>query len=109
MNTLVPHVGRFLVVGCLLLLLAGCKSKVTKANFDKITEGMSLAEVEKILGAGTKAGDGVGTVNQFGIDLPVAKGNPNVEVYTWESDKYSIMIPFDSGKVKNPIFQEKRQ
>jgi hypothetical protein len=108
MYTNLHHLSRFLIVGCLLLLLAGCKSKVTKANFDKITEGMELADVEKILGRGTKLGDGVGTANQFGIDLPVAKSNPNTEIYTWETDSLSISIPFVSGKVKNPSFRERR-
>jgi hypothetical protein len=92
-----------LVLGCLLVLLSGCKSKVNKANFDKITEGMELADVEKILGRGTKQGDGVGTAHQFGIDLPAAKSNPNTEIYTWESDNATITVYFFSGKVKTKI------
>src|SRR5262245_12487118 len=103
MNTSFSRWGKFLVLGCLLLLLFGCKSKVTKANFDKIIEGMDLAEVEKILGQGSKVGDGVGVANQFGIDLPVAKGNANTEIYTWESDNASITVYFFDGKVKNKV------
>jgi hypothetical protein len=100
---LLPHLTRFFVLGCLFLCLSGCKSKVTKANFDKITEGMDLADVEKILGRGTKQGDGVGVANQFGVELPVAKGTPNTDIYTWEKDNASITVIFFNGKVKTKI------
>lgn len=108
MHSSTKHLSQILVLGCLLLFLSGCKSKVTKANFDKITEGMELADVEKILGQGTKQGDGVGVANQFGVEIPVARGNSNTEIYSWESDTVSISIPFVAGKAKNPIFREKR-
>ena len=94
---------RFLVLGCLLLLLSGCKSKVTKANSDKITEGMSLEDVEKILGRGSKQGDGSGIPTQVGIDISAPKGNPNTDIYIWESDNASITVYFFNGKVKTKI------
>ena len=50
------NVVRLALVLLLCLAVPACKSKVTKANFDKIKEGMTLAEVEKILGKGTKEG-----------------------------------------------------
>jgi hypothetical protein len=41
------------LVASSVLLLAGCGSKVSKSNYDKLKEGMTMAEVEGILGKGT--------------------------------------------------------
>ena len=45
---------RLLAVLLICLLVPACKDKVTKANFDKVKEGMSLEEVQAILGKGEK-------------------------------------------------------
>ena len=45
---------RLAAVLAVCLLLPACKTKVTKANLEKIKEGMTLAEVEQVLGKGTK-------------------------------------------------------
>src|SRR5258707_11960175 len=42
--------GLALLLAC--LLIGGCAKKVTKANFDKIATGMTLKEVEAVLGKG---------------------------------------------------------
>jgi hypothetical protein len=59
-------------------------SKVSKANFDKIKEGMKKSEVEEILGAGKAKVDG---------------GN----VYVWTDGSKSITITFKNDKVENVI------
>lgn len=43
---------RFIHVGAagFLLIIAGCADPINKANFDRIETGMTLQEVEKILG-----------------------------------------------------------
>jgi hypothetical protein len=88
---------------CLLLVIgSGCKNKVTKDNFDKIKEGMTVEEVEKILGSGTKHGDAAGVANQFGVDVGggLNMQRPgNTETYTWESDSKKITVYFRDGKV----------
>ena len=44
---------------------------MNKANYEKVKEGMSLAEVEKILGKGSKeTGDGSNVAAQFGVAIP---------------------------------------
>src|SRR5262249_42971567 len=45
--------GVFLVL-FICCFLPACKSKLTRTNVDKIKEGMTLQEVEAILGEGTK-------------------------------------------------------
>src|SRR5262249_40189314 len=85
-----------LLVFC--LLVTGCtKSKVTKVNYDKIENGMTLDEVERILGSGTlTAGDPSLIVAKAGVDL--GSGRPTTIEYTWDDGKKSIVVGFREGK-----------
>ncbi len=88
---------------CMLSLTgAGCKNKITKDNFDKIENGMSLQEVERILGPGTPVGgDGSGVAAQVGVDVGGGLGgrpSPLTE-YTWESGGNSITVGIMRDKV----------
>lgn len=83
---------KWLVWLATVALLAGTVacSKVTKENYDKIQTGMTLSEVEAILGKGTeKAGVG-GAVGNL-----VASG----KVISWGDDKKGITITFANDKV----------
>ena len=82
------------------LLLPACKSKVNKANYEKVKEGMSLEEVEKILGKGDKeTGDGSNVAGQFGVAIPSAPTSGGGDVYTWESGNNTIRLTFRDGKL----------
>jgi hypothetical protein len=99
-----------LFVAC--LALAGCNrnSKLTKANFDKITTGMTVAEVEAILGPGEQDGgdlaiaEGSGVAGAVGVggDLQ-SMGQPRSQqkTYKWGNDKRWIKVSFLQGKVAN--------
>jgi hypothetical protein len=94
-------VARIALALALCLLVPACvKSKVTRANFDKITNGMTMEEVEKVLGKGEKeTGDGSNVAGQFGVAVT---GTPTVgggETYKWESSKATITVTFRQGKV----------
>lgn len=93
-----PLYARLALVVVLCLLLPGCKSKVTKANFDKVTIGMSLEEVEKILGKGAKE-TGTNTGGAVGLALPTTPTVGGGDEYKWESNDHSITITFRQGKV----------
>jgi hypothetical protein len=95
------NLARLVFVLLLCLLLPACASKITKANFDKIKEGMTLEEVEKLLGKGTKdeGGDGSGVAAQFGVALPQAPTSGNADKYNWESGGKSISVYFRQGKM----------
>jgi hypothetical protein len=91
---------RFLVVLMLCLLVTGCKSKVNKENLDKITVGMSLEDVQKILGKGEKeTGDGSNVAGQFGVAVGGAPAVGGGDVYVWENNKVTVRITFKQGKV----------
>jgi hypothetical protein len=102
------------VLLAMCLLAAGCtKDKVTKANFDKINDGMSLAEVEAILGKGekedniskgdiaVKAGVNVGAI---GLDSHENKKAPG-DTYNWTKGDKKITVIFQNDKVMRKIPQ----
>jgi hypothetical protein len=95
-----------LLVSC-LLLPACANKKVTKANFDQIKEGMTLADVEKILGKGEKeSGDGSGVAAQAGVavggvESMASRPNPDNSTYVWESGDKKITVYFFQDKVRN--------
>lgn len=91
---------RYALILLMCLLLPACKSKVNKTNYDKVKVGMTLAEVEKILGKGDKeTGDGSNVAGQFGVAIEAAPTSGGGDVYTWESGDNSIRLTFRSGKL----------
>jgi hypothetical protein len=79
-----------------LCVLAGCENKITKANFDKITQGMSQREVERLLG--TKGFDETApsiNVGSTGIDTK----NSNQQVIRYSGKDGAIVVTYRDGKV----------
>jgi hypothetical protein len=78
-------------------------SKVTKDNADKVKNGMTVAEVEEILGPGTKLAASEVQVKklpggmQFGQDLKklLQSGGTGLK---WEDGNKSVRIGFQNGK-----------
>jgi hypothetical protein len=99
------HLGGLIVLAALCIPLTGCaKSKVTQENFDKINNGMSLEEVEAILGPGKDAGgDGSLVAGQFGVDVTGGARPSSTVRYIWESGKSSITVSFRQDKVVGKI------
>jgi len=86
----------------LALVSSGCKSKITQENYDKIVEGMTLKDVELILGEGKQQGDGTAVAAQFGVHVPAAGGGGGTQIFVWENDSgASITVDFANGGVKN--------
>lgn len=83
----------FLLAAFVLVAPIGCGSKVNPDNYAKITNGMTTAQVEGILGAGEKASAGVsvGGVNITG------------DVYTWKDGEKEITVVFKDGKVVSKV------
>jgi hypothetical protein len=92
------------LVLALTLLLSGCAGKVTKANFDKITNGMSLSEVEAILGKGERNdGDGSNVAAQVGVDVGAPAKPRGFTSYIWQSGDKSIEVQLTNDKVTGKI------
>ena len=81
-----------LLVSCALLFtFSSCGGGISQANYDKVNTGMTLKEVEGVLGSPTKneiAGGGVG-------GLAVNGGS-----CTWESGDKKIVVTFLNDKVQ---------
>lgn len=83
---------------CTLVLLAaasiGCAKKVTRENYDRIQPGMSLKEVQRILGPGEKV---------TGAGVKVGDLDISGDVYAWRQDNGEqvgeIVVTFKDGKV----------
>jgi hypothetical protein len=78
----------------LLILLAGCGSKITQENFDKIQTGMSQDEVTAILGKPTESSS-------------VSFGTLSGGAWVWKKNGTLITIQFANGKVLAKQFSHK--
>jgi hypothetical protein len=97
-----------MITFCILLVGCSRNTKLTKANFDKIQPGMTVAEVESILGPGEQEGgdlaiaEGSGVAGAVGVggDLQ-SMGAPrsNQKTYKWGNDKRWIKVTFVGGKI----------
>lgn len=78
-------------------LVSGCESKVTAENYDKVQNGMSLSQVEGILGSGSDdtASGGFGVSSGGVLD---SKANPE-KTYVWRENGMQIQVIFKDGKV----------
>jgi hypothetical protein len=76
----------------LSLFLVSCSGKLNKDNYEKISNGMSVSQVESILGKGESQASS-------NVDLGEYGGNISSEVMTWQSGTKVISITFSNGKV----------
>src|ERR1043166_850404 len=84
-----------LVLALFLLLPACGKSKVSQANYDKLKKDMTLADVEAILGKGTKddSGDASNVAAQYTVAIPGAQSSARKpDVYIWEKGNAKITV-----------------
>jgi outer membrane protein assembly factor BamE (lipoprotein component of BamABCDE complex) len=86
---MVRPVSRLMLVLMLVLVLDGCSSKrITKANVDQVTDGMSKKQVESILGPPSSL-----TTEDFVIMKKTT--------YVYRQGKDSITIVFKDDKVQS--------
>lgn len=78
----------------LLLWLAGCGSKITQENFDRIQTGMSQDEVTTILGKPTESSS-------------ASFGSLSGGAWVWKKNGTAITIQFANGKVLAKQFSHK--
>jgi hypothetical protein len=104
----------FLLAVCLALPACGGNKNLTKANFDKIKPGMTLTEVEAILGQGdsedgTSLAEGSSVAGAAGIggDLSsVTSRSSSTKWVKWGDDKKYIRIGFMGDRVQQGMIQQ---
>jgi hypothetical protein len=75
-----------------MFCLFSCTSKVNKENYEKISNGMTVSQVEAILGKGESQASS-------NVDLGDYGGNISSEVITWQDGMDIITITFSNGQV----------
>jgi hypothetical protein len=105
------------LIGLLLLTMAGCNrnKNLTRTNYDKIASGMTLGEVEKLLGGpGEQEGgdlamaEGSGGAGAAGIggDLDsMSRPRSTDKSYKWGTDARWIKVTFRDDKVTGGTFK----
>jgi hypothetical protein len=95
-----------LLLLCLSIPACSGNSKVTKANYDKIKPGMTLADVEAVLGKGDSEegldlSEGSGAAGALGITGMSAGSsrNSSIKWMKWGDDNKFIRIGFQGDKV----------
>jgi hypothetical protein len=80
--------------------MPGCEDgRITQENLQKIRTGMTLAEVEAILGPGRDDTSGAG-MGISGGGIATSSG-PQDKVYVWQDGAARIVIIFVKGKAES--------
>jgi hypothetical protein len=92
-NTSKP--GLLLVLAAaMILFIPGCQEKVTRENYEQVREGMTISQVEAILGKGEVQTSVAGEVSGVG---------GSVAVYKWTKDDKVITVTFVNNAVTAKI------
>lgn len=98
-----PRVTRGLVLVALPLLAilgVGCAGKLSMENYNKVTNGMTLQEVEAILGPGTEqASTGVSVPGQSVAGVTVPGVSVSGKTMTWKKGSKMITVSLVNDKV----------
>lgn len=81
-----------LLIGFTFFLIS-CSNNLSIDNYNRIYNGMSISEVESILGKGKSQASSSFDLGEFG-------GKMTTEVMTWQSGMKVISITFSNGKVE---------
>jgi hypothetical protein len=77
---------------CMALALSACGSKVSEANYDKITNGMTEDQVGKILGIASESRNSSVQVEGKTYTSTQSK---------WRSDMGTIFVHFENGEMRS--------
>lgn len=95
-------VGRNLLI-LLMVLLTGCGGKPTAEGFARIKPGMTLSEVQRLLGAGVELyEDDPKLPRRIYIPTPEQRaqmGMPDQRWFRWMVDDHFLVISVDDGEV----------
>jgi len=82
----------FLLTVLLCVAMTGCGGNpITKDNYSKVKSGMTLAQVESILGKGTEQGSSDASFGGISIDF---------KSMVWQDEDKIISISFSHNKVQ---------
>jgi len=109
-------IGRVALLLLLCVAIPACSgnANVNKANYDKVKPGMTLADVEAILGKGDAEGDrdlseGSGAAGALGVTTMSAapSRSSSIKWIRWGDDNKFIRIGFQGEKVAKGKIEQK--
>ena len=102
----------FAVTAC--LLASGCGSRVNKSNYDKINTGMSVSEVEGILGKGEEQASTGINIPAVNVDIPggakidiPGSAAMSAKIVKWQDGNKMITITFFSFSINAILHPDK--
>ncbi|HEY1376862.1 MAG TPA: hypothetical protein VGF55_08705 [Gemmataceae bacterium] len=113
------HYRRAVALALLALAVAGCQKgkNLTRANYDKIASGLTLAEVEQLLGgpgedeggdlAAAEASGGAAAVG-IGDMQSMSQPRSKFKTYKWGSSSKWVKVVFLDGKVAADKFKSEQ-
>lgn len=81
------------------LLLCGCGGGIDSESYDKITVGMTLSEVEGLLGSGERQDASGTSIGASGIVEGSNSAANKRQTYVWTEGDKSIILVIENGKV----------
>ena len=81
-----------------MLIAVGCESKITEENLALIQPGMTVVEVEAILGKGRD--DSIAGVDIGGAGIS-GSGSSGRKTLSYEGDEFDIIVDYDEGLVRS--------
>jgi hypothetical protein len=90
---------RVLSLAAAALIFVGCEAKLTSENYARIKPGMTLAEVQTVLGSsGREDSSPTGmTINDAGI--AGSSKESDERIFLWEEDGVAFTVVFKDDKV----------
>lgn len=91
------------------LFFTGCGGRLSRANYERIKTGMTLKEVEAILGKGNEQSSSQIDIPDQSFSIPglgsttVAGMSSSMQVVTWGDGLKTIAITFSNGKVASKL------
>lgn len=93
------HTLRAVCLLALALSFSGCESKLTQENYAKVVDGLTVSEVESILGDGEEQDSGGYGIGSSGMIDHSSSRKSSQRVFVWDDGTLQIIITFTDGKV----------
>ena len=95
---------RVLPLALAAMIVVGCESKLTPENYASIKPGMTLAQVQRLLGSSGDEDSSPSGMSISDAGIAGSSGGSNERIFVWKEDGVTITVVF-----KDDIVVESRQ
>jgi hypothetical protein len=99
MKKLAGRTGRVLGMACAVLMMVACESKLTQESFARIKPGMTLGEVQTILGSSGTEESSAGGMSISGAGIAGSSKESKERIFVWKEGEATITVVIADGKV----------